>query len=338
LAPSAKEASGTKDESRRSWWSDVAKGRTSRRCAPAPVGWEENVRTNELRIRTLPIWNGGVSIEPLHGGISNESYLVTDARGRHVVRFGKDYPFHHVYRDREIMTARAACEAGFAPALEYAEPGLMVSAFIGAKTYGANDVRANRARIARLMRRFHEEMPRHVSGAGFMFWVFHVIRDYARTLDAGGSRMTAELPAYVALADELERIQVTLPVVFGHNDLLPANFLDDGEKLWLIDFEYAGFSTAMFDLAGVASNAGMTEPESEELLVGYFGHAPDPACRRAYAAMQCASLLREAMWSMVSELHLSAPGVDYVAYTTENLARLDTALDHYRTTYGKTAS
>lgn len=289
-------------------------------------------------MRTLPIWNGGISIEPLHGGISNESYLVTDANGRHVVRFGKDYPFHHVYRDREIMTARAACEAGFAPALEYAEPGMMVSAFIGARTYDAKDVRANRGRIVTLMKRFHEEMPRHVSGAGFMFWVFHVIRDYARTLDAGGSRMTAELPAYVALADELERVQVTLPVVFGHNDLLPANFLDDGERLWLIDFEYAGFSTAMFDLAGVASNAGMTEQESEELLVGYFGHAPDLACRRAYAAMQCASLLREAMWSMVSELHLSAPGVDYVAYTTENLARLDAALDHYRTTYGKTAS
>ena len=51
--------------------------------------------------------------------------------------------------------------------------------------------------------------------------------------------------------------------------------------------------------------------------------------------MQCASLLREAMWSMVSELHLSAPGADYVAYTAENLARLEAALDTYRTTYGK---
>ena len=54
--------------------------------------------------------------------------------------------------------------------------------------------------------------------------------------------------------------------------------------------------------------------------------------------MQCASLLREAMWSLVSELHLDAPGVDYVAYTGENLARLDAALDAYRTHYGKTRS
>ena len=78
--------------------------------------------------------------------------------------------------------------------------------------------------------------------------------------------------------------------------MLPANFLDDGKRLWLIDFEYAGFNTAMFDLAGAASNAGMTAEESEELLAAYFGQKPDAALLRSHAAMQCASLLREAMW------------------------------------------
>ena len=94
----------------------------------------------------------------------------------------------------------------------------------------------------------------------------------------------------------------------------------------------------MFDLAGAASNAGMSGDEAEALLTTYFDAAPSPEIRRAHAAMQCASLLREAMWSMVSELHLSAPGVDYVAYTAENLARLDAALDAYRSTYGKSRS
>lgn len=295
-------------------------------------------KTNEQRLRSLPCWKGGVAIEPLRGGISNESWLVTDGAGRHVVRFGKDYPFHHVLREREIMTARAAHAAGFAPELQYAEPGIMVSAFIEAKTYGPADVRANPERIGLLVRDFHQTMPRYVSGPGFMFWVFHVIRDYARTLDRGGSRMTAELPAYLALADELERAQAPLPIVFGHNDLLPANFLDDGNRIWLIDFEYAGFNTAMFDLAGAASNAGMNEEEARSLLTAYFGREPDSAILRSHAAMQCASLLREAMWSMVSELHLNAPGVDYVAYTGENLAKLGAALDQYRTTYGKNPS
>lgn len=288
----------------------------------------------EDRIRALPLWKGAVAIEPLKGGLSNESFLITESGGRHVVRIGRDFPFHHVFREREIMAARAAHAAGFGPEVRYAEPGIMVTEFLGAKTFGGEDVRAHAGRIAALVRRFHEEMPRHVSGAGFMFWVFHVLRDYVRTLEVGDSRMKAELPRFLALADELEAAQKPLPIVFGHNDLLPANFLDDGEKLWLIDFEYAGFNTAMFDLAGTASNAGMTEPEADMLLSLYFGAEPDQALRRAHAAMQCASLLREVMWGLVSELHMQAPGVDYVAYTAENLERLDAALERYRSAFG----
>jgi thiamine kinase-like enzyme len=288
------------------------------------------------RIRALPCFSGEITVEPLSGGLSNANYLVTDAAGRHVVRFGKDYPFHHVSREREVMTARAAHAAGFAPEVRHAAPGVMVTEYLGARTFGPDDVRANLHRIAKLVRDFHDTMPRHVSGAGFMFWVFHVIRDYARTLQAGRSRMTSDIPRFLALAEELEAAQVPLPIVFGHNDLLPANLLETGDRLWLIDFEYAGVSTAMFDLAGLSSNAGFSAEESDDLLAAYFDAPPSLDLRRSLAAMQCASLLREAMWSMVSELHLDAPGVDYVAYTTENLARLDAALGAYRSAHGKT--
>jgi thiamine kinase-like enzyme len=298
-------------------------------------GHSELSRAVEDRIRAMPCWSGHIDIAPLKGGISNESYLVRDGAGRHVARFGRDYPFHHVFRERELMTARAAHAAGFGPAVHYAEPGIMVSAYLGAKTFGAADVVAERRRVAEVLRRFHTEMPAEISGAAFLFWPFHVVRDYARTLKAGNSRMMRHLPGYLVLADELEAAQAPLPIVFGHNDLLPANILDDGERLWLIDFEYAGFSTAMFDLAGATSNAGLSPEHADDFLAAYFSGAPDAALLRSHAAMQCASLLREAMWSMVSELHLTAPGADYVGYTSENLERLDQALDHYRSTYGK---
>lgn len=293
--------------------------------------------STEDRIAALPCWNGQIEIAPLKGGLSNESYLVRDSEGGHVVRFGKDYPFHHVSRERELMTARAAFEAGFAPRIEYAEPGIMVSAFLTATTLTATDVAEQRRRVAQLLGRFHREMAGHVSGPGFIFWPFHVIRDYARTLEAGASRMTGEIPTYLALAAELEAAQSALPIIFAHNDLLPSNILDDGQRLWLIDFEYAGFSTAMFDLAGATSNAGLAPDQSEEFLAAYFGEEPSSHVRRSLAAMQCASLLREAMWSMVSELYLDAPGADYVGYTHENLTRLQEALDHYHTVYGKHA-
>jgi thiamine kinase-like enzyme len=289
--------------------------------------------SSEDRILALPCWHGRLSIEPLKGGISNESWKVTDARGKHVVRFGHDYPFHHVERAHEVMVARAAHAAGFSPTVEHAGAGVMVSAFLEAKTYDAADVRANADRILMLLKQFHQTMPAYVCGPAHMFWVFHVIRDYARTLKAGNSRMLRWVPGFVDLAFELEAEQVALPVVFGHHDLLPANFMDDGEKLWLVDFEYAGFGTAMFDLAGFSSHAGFGVDATEALLHAYFDQAPDEAMARAMGAMQCASLLREAMWSMVSELHLNAPGVDYESYTAENLARLDTALAAHRTAF-----
>ncbi len=287
------------------------------------------------RIADLGCWSGTLSVAPLKGGLSNESFVVTDAEKRAVVRFGPDFPFHHVFREREAMAARAAHAAGIAPEVIHAGPGFMVCAWIDARTYGAEDVRANAERIVDLVRRFHREMPSHVDGPGFMFWVFHVIRDYARTLKRAGSRKTGDLPRFLALAEALEAVQAPLPIVYGHNDLLPANFLDDGERLWLIDFEYAGFSTAMFDLAGMASNADLDAEASDALLERYFEAKPSSELKRSFAAMQCASLLREAMWSMVSEHYLSAPGVDYVAYTEENLAKLDRAIDAYRARWGK---
>lgn len=286
------------------------------------------------RIEALALWKGELAIEPLMGGISNESWVVRDADGGHVVRFSRDFPFHHVLRDREVMTARAAHDAGFAPRVEYAASGVMVSSLIDARTYAASDVQGGIEPIAQLVRRFHCNMAAHISGPGFMFWPFHVVRDYARTLQAGQSRYTSNLESYVALAAELEAAQTPLPIVFAHNDLLPANFLDDGQRLWLIDFEYAGFSTAMFDLANLSSNAGFSADQSDRLLAAYFGQDPSADLQRSLAAMQCASLLREAMWSMVSELYLDAPGTDYVAYTEDNLGRLGEALDLYRTRYG----
>ena len=287
------------------------------------------------RIARLPCWQGAIAAQPMSGGLSNEIWKVTDAAGAHVVRLGQDYPAHHVFRDREAMVARAAHGAGFGPAVEYTEPGVMVTEFLGARTWGPADVRVNPERVAHLLRDFHARMPAEVSGPGYVFWPFHVIRDYARTIEAGGSGFAPGLPRYLRLAAALEAAQVPLPIVFGHHDLLPANFLEEGARLWLIDFEYAGFGTAMFDLAGAASNAGMDEGEAARLLSAYFGDTPQPpGLTRAFDAMQVASLLREAMWAMVSELHLSAPGVNYAAYATENLDRFEAALARYCQTYG----
>jgi thiamine kinase-like enzyme len=147
--------------------------------------------------------------------------------------------------------------------------------------------------------------------------------------------LVGRLPEVLEVAAELERAQTPLPIIFGHNDFLPGNIIDDGKKLWIIDYEYAGFSTGMFDLAGLASNASFSSDDSVALLTAYFGTPPTGSLLCSHAAMSCASLLREALWGLVSEMHMSATGADYAAYSRENFARFDAAYAHYQSLYTK---
>ena len=136
--------------------------------------------------------------------------------------------------------------------------------------------------------------------------------------------MAAEIPRFVDVARRLEEIVGPISLVFGHNDLLASNFIDDGERLWLIDWDYAGFNSPLFDLGGLASNSGLSPEQEEWLLETYFEAPMTDELRRRYSAMKCASLLRESMWSMVSEVHLTHD-FDYVAYTDENLEKFERA-------------
>jgi len=290
------------------------------------------VDTALQRAAGLAIWTGPVSPEPLGGGLTNVNFVVEDAGRRYVVRIGDDIVEHQVMRFNELAASRAAHAAGVSPAVVHHQPGILVLDFIEAVTLDQAMVRerAMLERIVPLIRRCHHQVPEHLRGPVLMFWVFHVLRDYAGTLRDGGSPHVAQLPSLMAKADRLQQAVGPVEIVFGHNDLLPANFLDDGERLWLIDWDYAGFNSPLFDLGGLASNSGLSEARERWLLETYFETALTDALWHSYRAMKCASLLRESMWSMVSEIH-SALDFDYAAYTRENLTRFETAFDAFRT-------
>jgi thiamine kinase-like enzyme len=229
-------------------------------------------------------------------------------------------------RFNELAASRAAAAAGVSPPVVHNEPGALVMAFIDGETLDEARVRepASLARIVPLLKRCHEEIPAHLRGPTLIFWVFQVIRDYAGTLRDANSRMLGELPRLLEMSSELEREVGPIQLVFGHNDLLAANFIDDGERMWLIDWDYGGFNSPLFDLGGLASNNQLDPDQEAWLLSEYFGAPADANLVRRYQAMKCASLLRETMWSMVSEIH-SQLDFDYVAYTGENLARFESA-------------
>ena len=278
------------------------------------------------RAASLAIWRRPVEPVPLSGGITNANFLVDDGERRCFVRIGDDIPVHHVARWHELAASRAAEAAGISPPVLHAEPGALVLGFVDGRTLGPEDVRRRhqRARIVELLRRAHREIPRHLRGPSLVFWVFHVLRDYAATLRAGASRLESLLPGLLERAERLERAVGAIDLVFGHNDLLAANLLDDGRRLWLVDWDYAGWNSPLFDLGGLASNSELPPADREWLLAAYFDRPVDDRLRLQAQAMLTASLLREAMWSMVSELH-SALDFDFVAYTAQNLDRFEQA-------------
>ena len=278
------------------------------------------------RAARLPCWRGDVAPEPLGGGITNVNFTVDDSGERYVVRIGEDIPVHGVYRVNELASARAAHAAGISPEIVYAEPGALVMRWVDGHTLEPAGVRDPDvlARVMDTVVRCHRDIPTHYRGMTPIFWVFQVIRGYARTLREDGSRMADRIDGLLARAARLESVVGPVEIAFGHNDLLAANFIDDGDRIWLIDWEYAGFNSPLFDLGGLASNNELDAGQERWMLERYLGSPPGESLLTSYAAMKCASLLREAMWSMVSELH-SAIDFDYVAYTSENLERFERA-------------
>jgi thiamine kinase-like enzyme len=213
------------------------------------------------RIAALSIWFGRVDPEPLAGGITNENFRVEDRGRRYVVRVGSDIPVHGVVRANELAATRAAHLAGLSPGVVHAEPGILVLDFIEGRTFTPEDVRkpVNLDRLVDIVRRCHRDIPRFLRGPGAMFWVFHVVRDYGHTLREGDSRYLAILDDLLARAARLEAAVGPIDVVFGHNDLLAANFMDDGQRLWLIDWEYAGCNSPLFEMPPPSSSARLLE-------------------------------------------------------------------------------
>lgn len=288
----------------------------------------------EERIRALSWWQGDIEVAPLEGGITNHNFVVSRVANpdeKFVVRLGDDIPVHQILRFNEIAASKAAFEAGLAPAVRHHENGILVLDYINGRTLTAEDIQQPDLleRLIPVIRQCHTGVKEHLRGASVVFWVFHVIRDYGASLIDGNSSHCDKLKELLANAQELESAAGPFDIVFGHNDLLAGNFMDDGQKIWLIDWEYAGFNSPLFDLGGLASNNSLSEEQEQWMLESYFDCSLTTSLWVRYQAMKTASLLRETMWSMISELH-STLDFDYAQYTQENLQRFESSMQRFK--------
>jgi thiamine kinase-like enzyme len=252
----------------------------------------------------------------LDGGITNRNYRVRLGGGDYVVRLcGKDTAVLGIDREAEARATEVAASLGVGPALVERLPDALVTRFISGRSVEAEELRARVGEVAATLRALHDGPP--VPGRFDSFRVVEAYRDVTR---ARGGEVPGHYAEAAAAAERIEAVLGGRPAVPCHNDLLTANFIDDGERLRIVDWEYAGMGERFFDLANLSINNGFSEQEDRALLDAYFGGAGD-AQFAALRLMRVMSDFREAMWGVVQTV-ASDLDFDYVAYAGEHFTRL----------------
>jgi thiamine kinase-like enzyme len=269
-----------------------------------------------------------LSLTALSGGITNRNYLVTVAgeAGRYVIRLaGNDTHLLGISREVEHAATVAAAGVGVGPeVVAFIRPeGYLVTRFIeGAPLPGAEAHKVpTLARVADALRRFHNGPA--IPG---LFIPLRIVEAYRGLAADRGVRIPVEYELAQAIGRRIELALLSAPTALQpcHNDLLNANFIDDGQRIRIVDWEYAGMGDVFFDLANFSVNHELTPDEDEAFLSAYDGDRPRsdrPARLARLALMRVVSDFREAMWGVLQQ-GISTLDVDFVAYAGEHFQRL----------------
>ena len=272
--------------------------------------------------------------EILGGGITNHNVKVEVDGEAFVLRIaGKHTELLGIDRRDEVEATRAAAAVGVGPeVVAVIEPeGWLVTRFIEGEIPPLERMRepAMLRRVAGALRAVHAGPP--VAGR---FDSFRVVEDYRSTAFERGAVVP---PAYAwarQVARRIERLRRAAPERSCHNDLLNANFIDDGTRLRIVDWEYAGQGDVFFDLANFAVNHELDPAGREALLAAYFGEVR-PEHVRALELMRFMSDFREAMWGVV-QAAVSELDFDFAGYAGEHFERMErtAAEDAFRSALG----
>jgi thiamine kinase-like enzyme len=248
-------------------------------------------------------------VEPIAAGLTNQNFRV-EVEGRpYFVRLpGKSTDLLAVDRANELHNTRAAAEAGVAPGLVARddETGAFALEWIDGRTMSIEAFRApgTPARIAAALRQLH-------AGPRFRddFDMFRLSEYYLGVVDGRSIRIPDgyrdELPKVARI--EAALAARPLPTVPCHNDLLAENYLDDGSRLWIVDYEYSGNNDPTFELGNTAQELGFDPARQEELCAAYFGEAT-PAL---LARMRLQMIMSDVGWTLWAAIQAAISSIDY---------------------------
>jgi len=267
-----------------------------------------------------------LTLTALSGGITNRNFLVAPSTGtdRYVIRLaGNDTHLLGISREVEHAATVAAAGVGVGPEVTaFIRPeGYLVTRFIEGVPVSDESVRqpATLRRVADSLRRIHDGPP--IPG---LFVPLRIVEAYRALAQGRGVRIPVEYELAAAIGRRIEFACIAAPLEPRpcHNDLLNANFIDDGARIRIVDWEYAGMGDAFFDLGNFSINHDLS-PEQDAVLLAAYDNTPTPAPERIarLTLMRVVSDFREAMWAVLQQ-GLSELDVDFAAYAAEHFDRL----------------
>ncbi len=268
--------------------------------------------------RDFPQWSSlDLTIRPLAGGITNRNYVISVDGVEYVARIpGERTELLGIDRANEAEATYRAASLGVAPPVvgELTSVGTLVTELVPGGHLGADDFVARLGDVIGLVRTFHDTDP--LDGA---FPIHRVVEWHARDAARFGARLPGIVDPLMAISRRIEASFATSPdaPVPCHNDLLPGNVLFGPDRVWLLDFEYAGMNDRYFDLGNLSANCGLDSAADEELLRAYFGTVTDRS-RARLALMKIMSEFREGMWAVVQQA-ISTLDTDFRSYADERL-------------------
>ncbi|MEP7091677.1 MAG: phosphotransferase [Nocardioidaceae bacterium] len=264
----------------------------------------------EALLDRIPVLQGvGRTVAELPGGLTNQNLRVTTAHGDYVVRrFRGDPELLVIDRDAEHANTVAAAAAGVgAPVVDYRpDLGVLVIGYLDGTTLDNDSFSAPGVveRVAATVRRLHEG-PRFTGD----FDMFSRQRRYLVTVREQGLPL---FEGYRDLDEHFRRVEAALSVRAGatvpcNNDLLAGNVVDDGERLWLIDYEYAGNNDACFELGNTCTECDLDDDQVEALVAAYFGRSSPGRLAR----VRLQALVSAYGWALWGAIQATASDLDH---------------------------